>query len=217
MEDVDRLADPRDAGERRKPGILLLADRQQALDDEGAVDAGQRHDVADRGKCCEVEIAEQVGRRPAGAAFAQLPDHLHQREESHAGGAKVALAGQVVLAIGIDDGNGVRQRTADLVMIEHDDLGAGRLGCVDRSRAVGAAVDRDDQRCATADQFAHRLRVGPIAFEDAVGDVDLGRHVVMREEALEQRRRCGAVDVIVAEDRDALAAQDGIGDARRRP
>ena len=66
MEGVDRLADARDARQRRKPGILLLADRQQALDHEGAVDAGQRHHVADRRQRDEIEVAEQVGRRLAG-------------------------------------------------------------------------------------------------------------------------------------------------------
>ena len=214
MEDVDRLADPRDAGERGKAGILLLADRQQALHHEGAVDAVQRHDVADRGQRDQVEIAEQVGRRPAGAAFAQFPGHLDQRQEGHAGGAKMALPGEIVLAVGIDDGNGVRQRAADLMMVEHDDVGAGRLRRVDRGRAVGAAVDGDDQRGAAADQLAHRLGIGAVAFEDAVGDVDFGRHAEMREEALEQRRRGRAVDVVVAEDRHALAPHDRVGDAR---
>ena len=71
-----------DAGQRREPGILLLADRQQALDDEGAIDAGQRHDVADRRQRDEIEIAEQIGRRRAGPASAQLPDRLHQRQET---------------------------------------------------------------------------------------------------------------------------------------
>ena len=72
MEGVDRLADARDAGQCRKPGILLLADRQQALDDEGAIDAVQRHHVADRRQRDEIEIAEQIGRRLADAALAQL-------------------------------------------------------------------------------------------------------------------------------------------------
>ena len=34
------------------------------------------------------------------------------------------------------------------MMVEHDDVGAGRLRRIDRSGAVGAAIDRDDQRGA---------------------------------------------------------------------
>ena len=62
-----------DARQRGEPGILLLADRQQALDDEGAVDAGQRHHVADRGQRHQVEQRKQVGLRRVGPRAAQHP------------------------------------------------------------------------------------------------------------------------------------------------
>ena len=68
MEGVDRLADARAARQRGKAGILLPADRQQPLHDEGAVDAGERHDVADRRQRHEIEQAEQIGRVGSGRA-----------------------------------------------------------------------------------------------------------------------------------------------------
>ena len=99
VEGVDRLADARRARQRREPGVPLLADRQQALDDEGAVDAGQRHDVADRRQRDEVEHrrADRAARhRTLGA---QHPRRLHQRQEHDAGRAEMALPGKIVLAV----------------------------------------------------------------------------------------------------------------------
>ena len=71
VERVDGLADARHAGQRGQPGILLLAQHLQPLDDEGAVDAGQRDDVADGGERHQVERRQQVG---AGDAVALAQD-----------------------------------------------------------------------------------------------------------------------------------------------
>jgi hypothetical protein len=46
--------------------------------------------------------------------------------------------------------------------------------------------------------------------------VDHERHVAGAQEFGEERRAAGAVDVVVAEDRDRLPALDGIGEARGR-
>ncbi len=100
----------------------------------------------------------------------------------------MALPRKVVLAIGIDDRFRRRQRTAELVMIEHHDIGAGSLRRVDRDSAVGAAVDGDDQRRATRNKFAKGFRIGSVPLEDAVRYIDLRWHGEMREKPLEQRR-----------------------------
>ena len=55
------------------------------------------------------------------------------------------LPRQIVLAVRIDDRHARRQRPADLVVVEHDDIGAGLARRGDRRRAVGAAIDGDDQ------------------------------------------------------------------------
>ena len=44
-----------DVEQRREPGPAALAHHLQPLDDEGAVEAGQRHDVGDGGERDEVE------------------------------------------------------------------------------------------------------------------------------------------------------------------
>jgi len=128
----------------------------------------------------------------------------------------MALPRQIILAIGIDDGDGRGQRAADLVVVEHDDIGSGLVGRGDRRRAVGATVDGDDELRAARGEVAHRVGIGAVAFEDAVGDVDLGFDAVVGEKTLEQCRRRGAVDVVVAEDGDPLAPPHRFRDTRRR-
>ena len=88
----------------------------------------------------------------------------------------MALSRKIVVAVGIDDRHRRRQRAADLMVVEHHDIGAGGVGRVDGSSAVGAAVDGDDQRRAPRDTSSRMAsRIGAIAFEDPVGDVDLRR------------------------------------------
>ena len=119
----------------------------------------------------------------------------------------MALAREIVVAVGVDHRHAFRQRAADLVMVEHDHVGARRACRGDRRAAVGAAVDGDDQLGAARHQLAHRLGIGAVALEDAVGDIDLRAEPEMRQEALEERGGSRAVDIVVAEDRHPLALQ----------
>ena len=64
---------------------------------------------------------------------------------------------------------------------------------------------------------AHRLDIGAVAFEDAVGDVDQRIEPAMAQVPGQQRRRGGAVDVVIAEDRDLLAARRRVRDALAPP
>ena len=105
---------------------------------------------------------------------------------------------------------------ADLVMVEDDDIEAEAGGGRERLHAGRAAVDADDQPEAAGGEALHRIRVRTVALEDTVGDVDDGVAALGPEKADKQRRRGGAVDVIVAEDRDRLAGHDRVGDPRRR-
>ena len=61
-----------------------------------------------------------------------------------------------------------------------------------------------------------RLDVRAVAFEDAIRNMDRSATSRDAQKARQQRRRGRAVDVVVAEDRDRLAAQHRVGDARRR-
>ena len=69
--------------------------------------------------------------------------------------------------------------------------------------AGGAAIDGDEQRRAAAGERPHRLDVRAVAFEQPVGDVDQRIEPGVAQEARQRRRRGRAIDVVVAEDRDA--------------
>ena len=85
-----------------------------------------------------------------------------------------------------------------------------------RLEAGGAAIDGDQQRGAFAGKRPHRLDVGAIALKNAVGDVDQGIEPAMAQMPGQQRRGGRAIDVVIAEDRDLLAARGRVGDALRR-
>ena len=97
-------------------------------------------------------------------------------------------------------------------MIDDDDRHAELARFGQRLEAGGAAIHRHQQRSALAGEHAHRLDIGAVAFEDPVGDVDQRIEPAMAQVPGEQRRGRGAVDVVVAEDRDLLAARGRIRD-----
>lgn len=96
-----------------------------------------------------------------------------------------------------------------LVVIDDDDVDIARGSGGKRLVAGGAAIDGDDQLSTVIDQLVDRRRIGAVTFEDAVGDIDGRPDAEMAEKAKHQRRGGGAVDVVVTEDGDALAALDG--------
>ncbi len=110
----------------------------------------ERHHVADRGKRHEVEQAKQVGLGPiAVEAFAaQSARRRDQEQEHHAGGGKVPLAGEIVLPVRVDHGEGRRQGLVGLVMVDDDHLCAGFIGGGDGGCGGGAAVHGEDQHGA---------------------------------------------------------------------
>ena len=101
-------------------------------------------------------------------------------------------------------------------MVDHDDVEAEPARLRERLVAGGAAIDRDEQRRALRGERPDRLRVRPVAFEQAIGDVDDGAKPAVAQVAPEHRRRRRTVDVVVAEDRDRFVARDGIRQPRRR-
>ena len=64
MPGLRRPGEPRHIHQRGEAGIVAAAHRQQALGDEGAVEALERHHVGDGAERHDIEPAEQVGLRP---------------------------------------------------------------------------------------------------------------------------------------------------------
>ena len=190
----------------------------KTLDDEGAIQADERHDVGDRRQRDEIERGEEIGRL-AVVPETGLPQGAIERDQGHrdhAGGAEIAEAGEIVLPVGIDDGQRGRQRFRRLMMVEHDDVEPEppRLG--ERLMADRAAVDRHQQARALGGEAGDRLDIGAVAFGDAIGDVNKRLAAASVEEFGDQRRAAGAVDVVIAEDRDPFALHRGARQTLRR-
>ncbi len=124
-------------------------------------------------------------------------------------------ARHVVLAVGVDERRHVGKPLVGLMVIDHHNVDTQRPGDAQRRGAGGAAVDGDDQSGAVLDERRDGIGVGTIALRHAVRDVDARTEPVRGKKALQQRRRAGAVDVVVAEHGDRLAAHDGIGEPGR--
>ena len=96
-------------------------------------------------------------------------------------------------------------------MVEHDHIDARFLRRLKRLEGRGAAIDGDDQLRAVVDQLPDGLGIGAIALEDAVGNVDFVGDAERRKKT---RQQCGGnrpVDIVVAEDRNALPGAYGSG------
>jgi len=102
-------------------------------------------------------------------------------------------------------------------MVDDQDVDAAVAGMQDRRVGGGAAIERDDEAGAGVDQLVHGGNVGTIALEDAVGDVDLRREAEMAEIAAHQGTGRGAVDIVIAKQRDRLGVGDGPGETVGEP
>ena len=67
----------------------------------------------------------------------------------------MALAGEIVLPVGIEHGEGRRQHLVGLMMIDDDHLRAARIGGLDGRASGGAAIDGDDEGRALLGERRH--------------------------------------------------------------
>ena len=213
-----RTAEPRDIHQGRQPRPIAATQRQQTLGDEGAVEALQRHHVGHRAERDQIEEAEEIGLVPLcrpEPARAQLAVERNHRHEHEADSREVAETGQIVEPVRIDHRERGGKALVGLVMVDHDDVETEAARFEQRLVAGGPAIDRDQQRRALPGQRSDRLRVRAIALEQTIGNMNERAQTAVAEKAPEQPRGRGAVDVIVAEDRDGLAARDRIRQPRR--
>ena len=203
--------------QRGQTDLLAPAQRDQSLGDEGAVEAFERHHVGDSAKRHQIEHRQQIGRRPRTGeivARAQFAGQRHQGHEHDAGGAEITQARQIVGAVRIDDRDRLRQLDVGLMMIEDHDIHAERTRFQQRHIAGGAAIDRDQQRHVFFGKAFDRVDIRAVALKDAIRNMHDRIKAALPQIAGEQRRRGGAIDIIIAEDRDLFTAHDRIGDPR---
>ena len=139
--------DARDIGERTQADIVPVPQDLQPLGDERAVHAFERHHVAHGRKRNEIEQAEKIwlGTLRIGAGAAERTRGGDEEEEHHASRSQMALAGEIVLPVGIEHGEGRRQHLVGLVMIDDDHINAARVRSLDGRASGGAAIDGDDE------------------------------------------------------------------------
>ena len=121
-----RSVGARDVEQGRKPRTAALAHDGKPLDDKGAVQARQRHDVGDGRERHEIERGDEVrGASPVPEPrLAQRPAQRDERHEDDAGGRQIAETREIVLTVGIDERERLRQALRGLMMIEHDHVEA---------------------------------------------------------------------------------------------
>ena len=216
---VRRRRDARDIGERTQAGIAPVPQDLQPFGDERAVHALERHHVAHGSERHEVEQAEKVGLDTIRvvAVAAECTRGGDQEQKDDTGRSQMPLAGEIVLPVGIEDGEGRRKQLVGLVMVDNDHLRAARVGSLDGRAGRGAAIDGDDEGRTLLGKRGERGRRRPVAFGEAVGDVGRRRLPVGAQEALDQRHGRRAINIVVAEDGDRLGSADGAGEALRAP
>ena len=132
------------------------------------------------------------------------------------GHARAAEAAEGIVAAGqsrMDDGGGLGQLRAGLVVVGDDQFDAQFAGEVRLVDAADAAIDGDEQFALVGGQRADGLGVQSVAFVDAMGDVvaDVGAEQFQAEP--EDGGAGHAVDVVIAVDDDSPSCGDGGMDA----
>ena len=94
------------------------------------------------------------------------------------------------------------------MMIEHDHIEPEPARELERLAADRPAIDRDDELHAFGGEVRYRLGAGTVALGHPVGDMDDRLAAAGLQMFAQQRRAACAVDVVVAEDGDTLAAFD---------
>ena len=106
------------------------------------------------------------------AAPAQLAVHRHHGHEHQPDRGEMAELGEIIEPVRIHHRQRGRQRLVGEMMVDDDRLHAEPRRFRQRLVADGAAIDGDQQRRAARRERADRLDVRPVAFEEAVGDMD---------------------------------------------
>ena len=208
-------SEPRQSGEARPFEPFELA---QALAHKGAVDAGKRHHIGDRGERDEIELVEKVrlvdpvAFEPALSTQGSL--HRDKKQECEPRGADIGDARAIVGPVRIHMGEG-RRICLHGVVIEHDRVQAAVAGRFHRVMGGRAAIDGDEQAGAPFPQGADAGGGRAVAFGQPVRHVKKRLALHPMQEPEQQRRRTGAIDIVIAEDGDGLASLHRLGKPQR--
>ena len=142
----ERRRDACDGSERGKARPLQFREPGQARLDESAIDADERHDVANRRQPDEIELIAQIGFAPARvpARVAQCAVQRDEKQKHDPSRTDMPEPGPIAGLVGIDVRHG-RRLALDRVMVEYDDVKAGVARGRERIECARPAIDGDDQ------------------------------------------------------------------------
>ena len=195
--------DLRDLHERAQADPGRAAHLIEPAAHERAVLAEERDHVCDGGQRDQVEIA--LGALDAQERAGDLV--------SDARGAEVGA--RVSRDDGMDD-RAIGELRARLVVVGDDDVDAERPCVCDLVDRRDPAVGGDQEASAALGQPVDRLAAEAVAVLDAPGDKPVALGASVAQGADEDRGGGGAVDVVVAVDRDRLLRGDRTPDRRNR-
>lgn len=203
--------------QRGDADVLARAHDLEALRHERAVEAAKLRDVGDGTERDDIEQLDQLGLGAVleEAAGAECADERGGGEEAHPDRGEMAVRGAfgLVEAVGVYQRERVRERGRAFVVVDDDHVDLRVAGGVERVERLRAAIDRDDQRGAFAGEADERFARWAITFEQAVGDVRARFDAEIAQDEDHQRGGGGAVDVVIAEDRDLFVRLHGVGEA----
>ena len=199
--------DARNLHERAQTDARCFRHAREAEPHELAVLPDERHDIRHRTERHKLEPLA------IGATLDRLIERLAELI-GDADTAEILVRVGAVRAVRIHYGECGRQLLARQMVIRDDDveLPRHRRDIVDRG---DAAVDGDEQSRYRRDPLERRP-MEAIPLRKPVGNVEIDRRAQRTQAAVEQRRRCHAIHIVVAVNRDVLAALYGPPDARDR-
>ena len=187
--------------QRGDADALRVGQRPQAAGDHRAVLARQRHDVRDGAEAQKITVLVQqllLVALDGGGQLERDADARHLRD---------GLG--LVLAVRVDERRGLRQLGFALVVVGDDKIDAELFAQLRLLIGRDAAVDRHDQLHALLFERVDGERVEPVALLEPRGDI--AGHVAAPAAQIFRQQAGGrdAVNVIIAEDGDMLAALQG--------
>jgi hypothetical protein len=188
----------------------LGSDPQKTGAREPAIVPVERSDVGNRAERDQIEPRPQIDRRSDRRAHRGADG---KREPS---AAQALVRKTAVVAMRIQECERRKRLVRHEMMVDDDDVDPDRVRGRDALVIARAAIARHDQRRARLERARQRRMRKTVSAFEAVGDQ--GAHVGAeeRENAAEDRRARRAIDVVVAEDDDALARPHRAGQALGR-
>lgn len=194
--------------ERDQPGTLCLIEPLEAAAYQDPVLSDQRHQIGDSPERDQIQIGTDIDvERGAQTRLASALDQGVRQLEREARRTKLAKGRSTDRRrLGVDQGDGAGRRSADLMMVEHQDIHAPAGEPFDRRERRGAAIHGEEKRCGEFVEAVFHARLAQaIAFLHSMREIIAHRPAQSAQYLGEQGGRRHPIHIIVAKNDDWLA------------